>query len=686
LVYWLAITLILKEELMKTELRRSVCPFDCPDTCGLLVEIREGKVTKVMGDPDHPYSKGTLCPKMNRYEKTVYSPERLTQPLLRTGPKGSGSFKPITWDQALDIIVERWQRIIAEYTAEAILPYSYAGVMGMVQRNCGEAFFHRLGASRLKRTICSTAKAYGWSLVMGESLPVHPAEVLQSDFIIMWGTNALATNIHMYNNIRQAKKQGARVWLIETYETPSAQIADKVLLTKPGRDAALALGLMHILVQDNLVDKDFIAANVQGYEEFATKVLPNYPPARVSELTGVDQRDLEKLAYEYAKAKAPFITLGTGLSRYGNGAMTVRAITCLPALVGAWTKPGAGLMVNAPTGKAFNNDIITRPDFLPKPTRVINMNQLGSALTELTDPPVMALYVYHSNPAIVTPDQNRVLQGLQRDDLFCVVHERFLTDTARYADVVLPATSSLEQSDIYRSYGHYVIQKASAVIPPVGEAKSNWEVFRLLAERLGFTEPYFNQTAEELIDQVIEQGTAWLKEADLPALKQGLPVELPFPPNYKTTYQTPSGKIEILNPADPNPLPDFFEPYGDDAPFHLVSSPSLFSLNSSFNERKDLVKKKKGVYLMINPLDAQARNLKDNQHVVAFNQRGKVEFILRIAPQVPPGVLVTEGLFWLRDALGDRTVNALTSERLTDRGEASTLYDVKVDLEPFQPA
>ncbi|NLP43123.1 MAG: molybdopterin-dependent oxidoreductase [Peptococcaceae bacterium] len=671
---------------MKTELYRSVCPFDCPDTCGLLVEIRQGKVNKVMGDPEHPHTKGTLCPKMNQYEKTVYSPERLTQPLLRSGPKGSGSFKPISWEEALNIIVERWQQIIDEYTAEAILPYSYAGVMGMVQRNCGEAFFHRLGASRLKRTICATAKTSGWKLVMGETLPAHPAEVLQSDFIIMWGTNALATNIHMYNNIRQAKKQGAKVWLIDTYETPSAQIADKVLISKPGRDGALALGLMHIIARDNLVDKEFITAKIQGYEELATKVLPNYPPAKVSAITGVDPSVLEELAHQYAKAKAPFITLGTGLSRYGNGAMTVRSITCLPALVGAWAKPGGGLVVNAPTGKAFNNDIITRPDFMSKPTRVVNMNQLGSALTELSDPPVMALYVYHSNQAIVTPNQNKILKGLQRDDLFCVVHERFLTDTALYADLLLPATSSLEQPDLYRSYGQYVIQKTSAIISPIGEAKSNWEVFQLLAERLGFTEPYFKQTAEQLVDQVIDQATDWLKKVDLAALKQGQPVELPLPANYKTTYQTPSGKIEILNPADPEPLPGYCEPHSDNAPFHLVSSPSLYSLNSSFNERKDLVSKKKGVYLMINPLDAQAKNLSDNQHVVAFNQQGRAEFILQITPQVPQGVVVTEGLFWLRDALGERTVNALTSERLTDRGEASTLYDVKVDLEPFQPA
>lgn len=669
---------------MRKEIKRSVCPYDCPDACGLLVEVADGQqAVKVFGDPEHPNTKGTLCPKMNHYERTVHAPDRLTQPLLRTGKKGEGSFRPISWGEAIQRITEHWLEIIAKDTGEAILPYSYAGTMGMVQRSCGEAFFHRLGASRLARTICSSAKGYGWSLVMGNSFGLHPDEAEKSDLIILWGTNALATNIHMLNRVRKGKKRGAQVWLVDTYETPTGQFADQVVLVRPGTDAALALGLMHILCRDGQIDQAFINKNVQGFEDLRTEILPDYSPARTSQITGVEVSLLEKMALNYAKAQAPFISLGSGLSRYGNGAMTVRTITCLPALTGAWSKPGGGLFTNVATAKAFNHSVITREDFMLKPTRMVNMNQLGSALTELSNPPIKSLYVYHSNPAVVAPDQNKIIEGLKRDDLFCIVHERFMTDTAYYADIILPATSSLEHPDLYRSYGHYVIQKVSAVIPPIGEAKSNWEVFQLLAESMGFEEPYFSQTAENLIDQLIDQPTSWLKQTNLKKLMDGFSVELPLPKDHKTTYHTPSGKIEIFNSNDLEPLPRYLEPYGGDEPFWLMSAPSIYSLNSSFNERPELVQKKKEAYLLISPQDAKNRNLRNNEKVLAFNKQGEVEFLLQISDKVPQGVLVTEGLFWNKDVPGDRTVNALTSQRLTDRAEASTLYDVKVDIRPI---
>lgn len=665
---------------MISEIKRSVCPYDCPDACGLIVEVVDGQAVKVTGDPEHPFTKGTLCPKMVHYERTVHSPQRLTQPLLRSGEKGTGKYKPISWDEGIQIIADRWQQIIAQYGPEAILPYSYAGTMGTVQRNCGESFFHRLGASSLARTICSSSKGYGWASVMGGTLAPHPDEVGKSDFILLWGTNVLATNIHLMPYIREAKKRGAQVWLVDTYENPSAQIVDKVVLVRPGSDGALALGIMHILVREGWIDEEFMARYVQGFDQLRREVLPDYPPAKVSQITGIEVKSLEEMAARYGQALAPFIVLGSGLCRYGNGAMTVRTITCLPALVGAWGKSGGGLLASISTGNAFHTERVTRKDLLKEPTRIVNMNQLGSALTELSNPPIMSMYVYHSNPAVVAPDQTMIVKGLKREDLFTVVHERFMTDTARFADLILPATTSLEHADIYRSYGHYGIQRAAAVIPAIGEAKSNWEVFQLLAKAFGFKDDLFTQDVDDLIDQLIDPPTPWLEDVDLAKLNAGIPVELSLPKNYKTNFLTPSGKIELYNSNEAEPLPRYLEPYGDDAPFYLMSAPSLYSLNSSFNERQDLLRKKEAAFLQMNPKDAETKNLADGQRVIAFNERGEVAFILKLTTTVPQGVVVTEGLFSWESMPGDNSVNALTSQRLTDRAEGSTLYDVKVDV------
>lgn len=667
---------------MTSQVKRSVCPYDCPDTCGLLVYVENGRAAKVAGDPEHHFTRGALCPKMVHYERTVHSPLRLTHPLVRTGSKGGGEFQKVSWEEAIGRIASRWGNLIDLYGAEAILPYSYAGTMGIVQRNSGHPFFYKLGASRLARTICSPAKEYGWKAVMGQTQAPHPDEVFDSDLIILWGINAVATNIHFLHGVRKAKQRGAAVWVVDTYETPTAKIADQVILTRPGSDGALALGIMHILARDGLADKDFIDKHVQGFDELRDEVLPHYPPGVVSEITGIPAARIEKLARAYAAAAAPFIRLGSGLSRYGNGAMTVRIITCLPALVGAWSKPGGGLLGNIATGSALDTAGVTREDFMAKPTRVINMNQLGEALATLADPPVMSLYVYQSNPAAVTPDQNAVLKGLGRENLFTVVHERFMTDTARYADVVLPATTSLEHSDIYRAYGHYGLQRAYPVIAPVGESKSNWDVFSLLAKAMGFKDSFFHQTADQLIDRLIEHPTPWLAAADMAKLKAGEAVELPLSSGYKTHFKTGTGKIEILNTAEAERLPDYFTPHGDDAPYWLMTAPTLIMLNSSFNERADLVGEQAGTHmtLQMSPGDAAAKNFTDGQRVVAFNGRGEAAFVLRVTPRVPDGVVIAEGVWWLSHVPGSRSVNVLTSQRLTDKAAGSTFYDTKVDV------
>ncbi len=665
---------------MSGETKRSVCPYDCPDTCGLLVEVVDGKAVKVSGDPEHPFTRGTLCPKMNHYEKTVHSPRRLTHPLLRTGPKGSGDFRSISWEEAMNHVAERWNKILEQYGSEAILPYSYAGTMGLIQRNAGHPFFHRLGASRLDRTICAPAKEAGWKEVMGNTAGPHPDEVADSDLVVLWGINAVATNIHFLHGVREAKKKGATVWLIETYATPTAAVADFLFLVRPGSDGALALGLMYLLVRDDLVDRNFLAAQVQGFEQLEKEILPDYTPEKVSALTGLRIEELEFMAQKYGKARAPFIRLGAGLSRYGNGAMSTRTIVCLPAVVGAYGKKGGGCFVGTSTGGAFAMNEILREDFMTRPTRIINMNKMGEALNHLDNPPIQSLYVYHSNPAAVTPDQNQVLRGLAREDLFTVVHERFMTDTARYADVLLPATSSLEHSDLYRSYGTYCIQRAKPAIPPVGESKSNWEVFRLLAEAMGFSDPFFQQSSDELIDHLLSIPNPLREEIDQEAFAAGKAVELRLPKNAQAQFKTPSGKIEIFNPKERYPLPCYIPPYGGDFPFRLMTAPSLYALNSSFREREDLRQKENVMFLLMNPMDVSAKGLKDGDRVVAFNELGEVPFVLKVTSKVPSGLVVAEGVWWLEQCPGPRAVNALTSQRLTDQGAGSTFYDNTVEV------
>jgi anaerobic selenocysteine-containing dehydrogenase len=664
---------------MSGEIHRSVCPFDCPDCCGLMVEINHGRVVRVSGDPEHPFTRGFLCAKMNHYQRTIHSPQRLTQPLLRCGPKGAGEFRPISWDDALERISAKWREIIAAHGAEAILPYSYAGTMGIVQRNAGHAFFHRLGASLLERGICTPAKGCGWSAVMGSTPAPDPDEVQHSDLIILWSSNAAATHIHFLQRVKEAKKNGAKVWLIDLYSHQTAAQVDQVFLVKPGSDAALALGLMHLLVRDGLCDEKFIAEKVQGFSELKARVLPDYPPATVSRITGIGVAQLEQMAHEYATARAPFISIGGGVSRYTNGAMSVRAILALPALVGAWTRRGGGCTAGISSGAAFAMERIERPDLLKGSPRTINMSQLGMALTQKQDPPVKSLFVYSSNPAAVAPDQNQVLRGLAREDLFTVVHERFMTDSARYADIVLPATSSVETSDIYRSYGHYGVQRCRPLIAPPGEAKSNLQVFSLLAKSMGFTDDFFDQNADQLIDQLIDRRNPWWTEVDFTALAAGRVVKL-SPPNNQQ-FQTPSGRIEIFNPTLAEVLPRYLPLHDSGFPLQLVTAPAMKTLNSTFFEREEL---HDSMCVCLNPAEVDQRGLQDGQKVLVWNQLGEVEFFLRADAAIPPGLAVAPGVWWQKYAPGKSTVNALTAQKLTDQGGGSTFYDNRVDVKPEQ--
>ena len=670
-------------------LARSACPYDCPDCCGLLVEAEDGRAVSVRGDPEHPYSRGTLCPKMNDDQRSVHSPLRLTTPLERVGPKGAGQFRPISWEAAVARVAGRFREIAARDGAEAILPYSYAGTMGLVQRNAGHAFFHRLGASRLDRTICAAGKEAGWKAVLGSTLGLDLDEAVKSDLVVLWGINAVATNLHFIQRVKQARARGAKVWLVDTYETHTAGVADEVVLVRPGSDGALALGMLHVIDRDGLTDRAFVAEHVQGYEELRRDVLPRFAPARTAELTGLSPARIEDLARRYARARAPFIRLGNGLSRYGNGSMNVRCILGLPALTGAFAREGGGCFAGTSSGDAFDLSVVTRPDLAPSPApRLVNMNRLGEALSPSFGPPaVKALYVYHSNPAAVAPDQNAVLAGLAREDLFTVVHERFLTDTARFADLVLPATTSLEHPDLYRAYGHYAVQRVRAVIPPLGQAKPNWEVFQLLARAMGFEDEVFRKSADELVDALLAAPSPMREGLDRAALEEGRAVTLRLPADAKGRFRTPSGKMELLNPREPRPLLDHLPTHedGGSLPLRLQTGVNPYTLNSTFMDREELRRKAGGMRLQLSPRDAAARGLADGDPVVAWNERGEVRFTLHVTPRVPDGVAVAEGVFWVAHAPGERTVNALTSQRLSDRGGGSTFYDTRVDVRRAAP-
>lgn len=667
---------------MSTDLVRSVCAYDCPDTCGLLVEVSGGHVVRVTGDSAHPITRGRLCPKMNGYERTVHSSLRLTRPALRTGPKGRGEFRPISWEEAIERIVSRWRELIAAWGSECILPYSYSGTIGLVQRNAGHPFFHKLGASRLDRTICASTKAAGWKAVMGDTPAMDLSEMAGSDLIVMWGANAAVTSIHAMHAAKEAKRQGARLWAIDTYITPTAQAADEAFVVRPGGDGALALGMLHVIVREGLHDRGFVEESTLGFDDLAKRILPECAPERMAPVCGLSARTIERMAREYAGARAPLIRLGYGLSRYGNGAMTVRTICCLPAVVGAWLRPGGGLFSSASTGAAFPVHALQREDFMRRPARVVNMNRLGEALNELRDPPIMGLYVYHSNPAAVAPDQNAVLLGLEREDLFTVVHERFMTDTARHADILLPATTSLEHPDLYCAYGSHCIQRCDAAIPPVGESKSNWDVFRLLAGALGWDDPFFRREAAEVVDWLIDRQSPWRDESANLRLRRGEPVLLSPPCDPKKDWKTPSGRIEIRNNHEKEPLPRLLPTHaeGDEFPLRLQLARTPQALNSSFYERTDLRSRQKCMVLMMSREDAETRGLSDGDPVMAYNGRGEVRFTLEVTARVPAGTVVSEGIWWIEFIDGLRGVNALTSQRLTDDGRGSTLYDVAVEV------
>ena len=659
---------------------KSVCPYDCPDACGLIVSVDNNKVISVRGDRAHAFTRGTLCPKMAHYEKVIHSPLRLKSPMKRVGKKGIGEdqYTRISWDEALDAIVNNFKETIDTYGSESILRYSYAGTMGVIQSPAADYFFRCIGTTDQDRGICSPAKQAGFRSVYGDTLAIKPQEAQHSDLIVLWGINATATDVHILHDVNIAKKKGARVWIIDTHKTYTFSQAHEHIYVKPGSDGALALGMLHIIHRDGLADIDFIKKHVQGYDELVKEVLLDFTPGKAAEICGVSVERMTEFAHAYAKSKAPFIRLGSGLSRYGNGAMTCRAINALPAVVGAWQYPGGGLLSSASGSKFIGKDVMQQAHVHAPAKRLMPMIKLGEMLINPEGTKVHSLYIFSSNPAITAPDQNVVRRGLMRDDLFTVVHERFFTDTCKYADIILPATTSVEHDDIYNSYGHYTIGTGYKLIEPIGESRSNWQVIAELAKRMGLEDDFFDLSEKDLIEQIVRTSSR-ISKRDQELILNGEPVEMTVPESYKMDFKTPSGKIELYNPQDVEPLIRYMPPYGDNAPFWLINGNDIRILDSSFCELDfndpELMK------LRIHPEDAKMYNINDGAEVEIYNDRGSVKIKAYYDDEVQRGTLVTLGVWWQSQSSDPHVaINALTAARPTDQGWGSTFYDVQVHI------
>jgi len=673
----------------------SVCALDCPDACGLLINVENGRGSRLRGDPRHPVTRGFLCGKVARYLEREYSPDRLLYPQRRVGAKGEGRFARIGWDEALDEIARRLKSIADEFGPESILPYSYGGSMGFLQgAGMDRRFFHRLGASRLERTICSAAGGVGLLESTGFKYGTEPEQFRYSKLILAWGANILGTNVHLWPFIVEARRNGARFYTIDPHRNRTGELSDRHFFINPGSDTALALGMMHVIIGENLHDADYVARYTSGFDALRRRAA-EFPPERAAALTGIEKNDIVQLAREYATIRPAVIRLNYGLQRSERGAMAVRAISLLPALTGSWKEIGGGAVLSTSGAFQLNRAALERPDLqfqspLGREARIVNMVHLGKALNELDHPPVKALVVYNSNPAAVAPNQNSVLKGLRRPDLFTVVLEQFQTDTADHADILLPATTFLEHTDIYFAYGHYYLQLARPVLPAPGETRSNVEVFRHLAARLGFDDPCFRDSEDDMIRALLNSDHPFVKGINIEELDREHAVRLrvahngdPFLPFAAGAFGTPSGKCEF-KAETLDYIPPVESRHGDQGlrnkyPMELISPKNDDSMNSTFGYRPDTDRQTS--VLKIHERDALARGVTDGDQVRIFNDRGSCLLIAKIDTGLPPGVVCAPSTRWAKNSPAFRNINALTSERLTDKGGGPTFYSCLVQVE-----
>ena len=708
-----------------TKLVRAACPHDCPDTCAMLVTVEGGRATAVRGDPDHPFTRGGLCVKVNNYQDRVYSPDRVLHPLKRTGAKGSGQFARIGWDEALAEIKAGWTRIIDAYGPTAILPYSYLGTEGILNGlNVGDPFFNQLGATISERTFCDSGSCTAYFMTIGPSPGMDPESFRFSKYIILWACNTISTNLHHWPFIAEAKRNGAKLVVIDPIKTRTAREADWHIPIRPGTDAALALGLMHVIIAEDLVDRDYVAQYTTGFDALKARVA-DYPPEKVAAITGIKAEDISKLAREYATTQPSVIRIGVAIERHAGGGQTVRAAACLPALVGAWRRVGGGMLQLPIWAFPLKWENLMRPDWLKPGTRVLNQWRLGAALTgeEKLDPPIQSLFVYNANPMIVAPEQAKITRGLERQDLFTVVSEQFLTDTARYADIVLPATTQLEQFDIMFSWGHFYLSLNMPAVAPLGEAVPNTELFRRLARTMGLDDPHWRQTDEAMAEAAMDWASPALQGISLAALKEtgwarlNLPAADAYAPHAEGHFLTPSGKCELEasmaaagNFVLPlfrqgsnefqdgglvDKLPAYIPPHESPAtnpklakkyPLNVLSPKSHAFLNSCYGNLPQQRHHAGEQRVIINPADALARNVGQGSPVRIFNDRGSFEAVAELSDTVMPGVVVAPLGYWREPSRAAATVNALNPAAYADLGRAPTFSDSLVEIEPAEAA
>lgn len=677
-----------------------MCALDCPDACSLLINVEDGRGSRLRGNPQHPITRGFLCGKVAQYLDREYSPGRLLYPQKRVGRKGEGKFARISWDEALDTIASRLRAASEVHGSESILPYSFAGTMGYLNGSgMDHRFFHRLGASRLERTICSSTGSAALAATLGFRYGTEPEQYAHSRLIIAWGANILGTSVHFWPFIVEARRRGARFYVIDPVRNRTGRAADKHFSIHPGSDLALALGMIRVILAEGLEDRAYIEQFTSGFEELKA-LAADYPPERVESLTGIPREDVISLAREYATTRPALIRLNYGLQRSERGGAAVRALAALPALTGSWREVGGGLSLSTSGAFHLNSAGLEMPELqqksaLAREARLVNMTELGKALTSLDAPPVKAIVVYNSNPAAIAPNQNLVLRGLSRDDLFTVVLEQFQNDTADYADILLPATTFLEHTDLYYSYGHYYLQLARPALPAPGEAKSNVEVFRLLAHRMGFDDPCFRDTEDDMIRTLLDSPHPFLAGITLERLEREHSVRLnvaapgqPFLPFAQGNFGTKSGKCE-LGAGMLAYQPPRESRHGDAAlraryPLELISSKNDDSLNSTFGNRPQVDAQTSVLYL--NPTDALQRDIRHGDLVRVVNARGSCRLTADVAPSdeaspVRPGVVRAPSTPWNKLSSGRGHINALTSDALTDIGHGPVFYSCLVQVE-----
>jgi anaerobic selenocysteine-containing dehydrogenase len=696
------------------------CPHDCPDTCSMLVKVQDGKVTGVQGNPVHPFTQGRLCAKTNQYQERVYHPDRLLYPLRRTGPKGSGQFERISWETALNAIGERWKDIITRHGPTAILPYSYLGTQGLINGlTVGDPFFNRLGATVSERTFCDAGASTAYIMTLGPTPGMDPESLQHSRLIILWACNVLSTNAHLWPFIDKARKNGAKVVVIDPARTGTSAMADQHIRMRPGTDGALALAMIHVIVTENLIDRDYVEQYTVGFDALAAHVA-QYTPEFAAAETGVDAAVIRQLARDYARTQPSAIRIGVAIERSAGGGQLVRALACLPALVGAWRQPGGGLLQLPLWAFPVRWDRLHRADLATPGTRVVNQWQLGGALTGALglDPPIQSLFVYNSNPLVVAPDQLRLKEGLAREDLFTVVSEHFLTDTARYADIVLPATTQVEQLDLMFSWGHLYLTYNRPAIAPLGEAVPNSELFRRLARTMGLDDdPYFQRSDEQILLEAVDWDSPAMQGITLEQLQQqgwarlNLPAADVYAPHAQGAFPTPSGKVELQasmaaggnfvlptfrqgsndhQDGSPVPaLPTWVAPResglghtaGDSGyPLAMMSPKSHAFLNSTYSNHRRQAAREGEQKILLHPSDADARGIRDADLVRVHNARGAFVAIARVGEDTMPGVVIAPMGHWVATSRAQATPAALNPTAMADLGRAPTFSDNRVEV------